>query len=272
MNTANIGMRMKATGNDRLKMLQSPLLEEDSHILHFTTTRYGGVSEGNYASLNLSEYCGDEPAAVRQNRAALCASLGIPPASLYVPHQVHGDRSVLCGQAIPPTGDADALITCEAGICVAVSTADCVPVLLYEPDQKIVATVHAGWRGTVRQIAAKTVRRMAEELGCNPRRMLAAIAPAIGQEAFEVGEEVYEAFAAAAMDGQPVCMRNRATGKMHIDLKKANCLQLTGEGIPAARIDVSGICTYSRHADFFSARRLGTDSGRMLTGILMKNN
>jgi YfiH family protein len=263
---------MKSRGNERLNLLQSPLLEEDSDIFHFTTSRHGGVSTGKYASLNLGEYCGDDPVAVGQNRAILCDSLGIPPAALYVPHQVHGERSGLCGQAMPPAGDLDALITCEAGVCVAVSTADCVPVLLYAPDRKVVAAIHAGWRGTVKQIVAKTVRRMTEELGCAPRRMLAAIAPAIGKEAFEVGEEVYEAFAAAAMNSEQICARNEATGKMHIDLKQANYLQLTGEGIPAARIAVSGICTYSRHTDFFSARRLGTASGRMLTGILMKND
>ncbi|MDR1919385.1 MAG: peptidoglycan editing factor PgeF [Tannerellaceae bacterium] len=262
---------MKPRANERLKILQSPLLAEDGHILHFTTTRHGGLSQGNYASLNLGEYCGDEPDAVRQNRVILCAALGIAPASLSVPHQVHGERSLICGQGMPPGLEADALISCEAGICVAVTTADCVPVLLYAPDRKVVAAVHAGWRGTLKQIAAQTVRRMRDELGCEPRQMLAFIAPAIGLEAFEVGEEVYEAFVAASMDRE-ISRRNGATGKMHLDLKKANYLQLTGEGLSAAHIDLSELCTYSRQADFFSARRLGTNSGRMLSGILMKNN
>jgi YfiH family protein len=264
-------MQMKSTRNNSVVLLQSPLLERERNILHFTTTRHGGVSEGHYASLNLGEYCGDKPAAVRRNRASLCATLGISPTSLYVPRQVHSYLSMYCGQGSPlPINNVDALITCDAGICVAVSTADCVPILLYATDQKVVAAVHAGWRGTLRQIAAKTVRRMVHERLCNPRKMLAIIAPAIGQEAFEVGEEVYEAFVDADMDRE-ICIRNEVTGKMHIDLKKANYLQLLGEGIPATSIDVSALCTYSRQADFFSARRLGTDSGRMLTGILMKN-
>ncbi|MDR2118117.1 MAG: peptidoglycan editing factor PgeF [Tannerellaceae bacterium] len=258
--------------NSALTMRRFSIFEEDGRVVHFITTRHGGVSTGNYASLNLSEYAGDDPAAVRRNRETLCGALGIPVARLCVPRQVHGDRIGLLEE--PPSSfaeDMDALITGEPGICLAVSTADCVSLLLYAPDKKKIAAVHAGWRGTVLQIAGQTVRRMAEELGCNPGRMLAGIGPSIGCGAFEVGEEVCASFISAGLEMQHICRRNASTGKAHIDLKEANRLQLLEAGIPDARIEVSDVCTYTRHDEFFSARRLGILSGRMLTGIMLKN-
>jgi YfiH family protein len=253
-----------------LPLLQFSIFKDCGHLVHFSTTRHGGVSAGNYASLNLSEYCGDNPLAVRQNREKLCGALGIPPDSLYVPRQVHGDRVGVYAPPARPGGEMDALITAYPGACIAVSTADCVPVLLYAPDKNVIAAIHAGWRGTVKHIAPKTLRRMVDEWGCEPRRMLAAIGPSIGPEAFEVGEEVYGAFAAAGMDMKAISRRNPATGKAFIHLKEANRRQLTAAGLTEAHIEVSAVCTCTRPEDFFSARRAGIHSGRMLTGLMIK--
>jgi YfiH family protein len=269
--TNMIGM-MKASVNTDLRLLQFSIFKEYSNILHFITTRRGGVSTGNYASLNLGQYCGDDPSAVRQNRERLCAALGILPEDLYVPHQVHGDKVGLYEPSANLTGEGemDALITGETGACIAVSTADCVSVLLYAPDRKMVAAIHAGWRGTVRHIVAKTLRRMVEEWACNPCRMLAGIGPSIGKELFEVGEEVYEAFATAGMDMRAISKRNKITGKALIDLKEANRRQLLDAGLREPHIEVADICTSTRQDDFFSARRSGINTGRMLTGIMIK--
>jgi YfiH family protein len=263
---------MKASGNTDLQMLQFSIFKEYSNIVHFVTTRRGGVSTGIYSSMNLGEYCGDDPVAVRQNRERLCAALGILPKNLYVPCQVHGDKAGLCESYTTLAGEMDALITGETGICIAVSTADCVSVLLYAPDRNMVAAIHAGWRGTVKHIVTKTLRRMIEEWDCNPRCMLAGIGPSIGTEVFEVGEEVYEAFATAGMDMSAISKRNKITGKALIDLKEANRRQLLDAGLTEPHIEVSDICTYTRQDDFFSARRLGINSGRMLTGIMIKTN
>jgi YfiH family protein len=195
---------MKTPGHTDLSLLQFSVFKEYRNIIHFITTRHGGVSSGNYASLNLSEYCGDAPFAVRQNRERLCAACSILPENLYVPHQVHGDKAGLYESSATLAREVDALITGEAGICIAVSTADCVSVLLYAPDRKMIAAIHAGWRGTAGHIVAKTVRRMVDEWACKPRRMLAGIGPSIGKEVFEVGEEVYEAFVTAGMDMMPI--------------------------------------------------------------------
>ena len=123
----------------------------------------------------------------------------------------------------------DALVTDVPEVCIAVSTADCVPVLLYAPDVKAVAAVHAGWRGTVLRIAGKTVRILMDEYGADPRLMKAGIAPSIGPEAFEVGEEVVDAFREAGFEMSCILKRDADTGKAHIDLWEANRLQLLTE-------------------------------------------
>ena len=164
----------------------------------------------------------------------------------------------------------DALVTNVPGVCIAVSTADCVPVLLYAPDVKTVAAIHAGWRGTVQRIVAKTVRFLIDEYGADPCLMKAGIAPSIGPDAFEVGEEVVDAFREVGFEMPRILKRNVDTGKAHIDLWEANRLQLLSEGLSTGHIELAGICTYTHPDDFFSARRLGIKSGRILSGIIVK--
>lgn len=260
-------------------MLQYSGLSGCCNISHFITTRRGGVSQGDYASMNPGEYSGDDADAVRKNREILAVAMGIPSGRLFAPWQVHGCR--ICkldarfldlspeGQADYMQG-ADALVTNVPEVCIAVSTADCVPVLIYAPDKKVIAAVHAGWRGTVQQIVAKTVCLMAEQYACDPAQMMAGIGPSISRDAFEVGEEVSDAFRASGADMERIYVRNPETGKPHIDLWEANRLQLLSAGLTVGQIEVSGICTFTYDADFFSARRLGIKSGRILSGILIK--
>ncbi|MDR1646156.1 MAG: peptidoglycan editing factor PgeF [Tannerellaceae bacterium] len=268
------------TDNKNIPLLQFPRLKSESGILHFVTTRRTPAGATPDTSFNLGEYCGDDPNTVRRNRQTLCDALGIDPTHLYVPRQVHGDRALFCEEietrceakaAHPDAPEADALITGREGICIAVSTADCASVLLYAPDRRIVAAIHAGWRGAVNHIVTKTLDRMTRERDCDPQHLRAAIGPSIGPEAFEVGEDVYEAFAAAGMDMTAISHRNPATGKAHIDLKEAVRRQLLDAGLTEDHIEVSDACTCARSADFFSARREGLHTGRMLTGIMLKN-
>lgn len=259
-------------------MLQFPRLGEDCDISHFVTTRQGGTSRGAYASFNLGAYCGDDPESVRANRAILSDAIGLPAGRILTPCQVHGaeirpvDSSFL---SLPPEQQqaclqgVDALVTDLPGVCVAVATADCVPVLLYAPDVKAVAAIHAGWRGTVRGIVAKTVRLLLDEYGADPRVMKAGIAPSIGPDAFEVGEEVVEAFREAGFEMARILRRDADTEKPRIDLWEANRLQLLAGGLVAENIELAGICTYTYPDEFFSARRLGIRSGRFLSGIFL---
>lgn len=261
-------------------MLQFSGLSGECNISHFITTRHGGVSEGSYASMNPGEYSGDDLNCIRMNRKILSDVIGISPEGIFAPFQVH-EAEVGCLDArflsFTPErqkeemNGKDALITDVPGVCVAVSTADCVPVLVYAPDKKVVAAIHAGWRGTVKQIVAKTVGCMIDRYGCDPLQMLAGIAPSISRESFEVGDEVADAFQATGVDMNRIMERNARTGKPHIDLWEANRIQLLEAGLKPEHIEVSGICTYLHHDDFFSARRLGIKSGRILSGIMIKD-
>ena len=168
------------------EMLRLPLLEECRGISHFFTTRQGGVSRGMaFGSMNPGLYMAER--------------LGLPVTRIVMPHQTHEDRllTIDADFLAKPMAEqrqllegVDGLMTAEPQLCVAVSTADCVPLLLYAPDQAVVAAVHAGWRGTVKGIAQKAVRQLQSEFGCDPALVRAAIGPSISQAAFEVGEEV----------------------------------------------------------------------------------
>lgn len=260
-------------------MLQFSRLSGYGNIAHFITTREGGVSEGPYASMNPGIYAGDDPGCVRRNRQLLAEALGISSDCFLAPFQVHEDRIAVV-EAPFLTWEkerrdtflqgADAVITQVPGIYPVVSTADCVPVLLYAPDVEAVAAVHAGWRGTVRQIVRKAVQTLTSVYQADPARMEAAIGPFIGKGAFEVGEEVVQAFEASGTDLSAIVWRHPVSGKAHIDLGEANRRQLLTAGVLPARIEQAGICTYTDPEHFFSARRLGIQSGRLWSGIGIK--
>lgn len=260
-------------------MLQFPLLEGYCNISHFTTTRHGGVSKGPFASLNFGRHSGDDIRTVWDNFRILSEAIEIPLERIYVPSQVHGCRIVDINESFLNVSKVeqqaqiqgtDALITSISGVCVAVSTADCVPVLLYAPDKKVVASIHAGWRGTVQRIGAKAALYIKEQYGADLSLMLAGIGPSIDRDSFEVGEEVVDAFCKAKFDSSIINKRNIKAEKAHIDLWEANRLQLITVGLKSEHIEVSGISTFTYVDDFFSARRLGKDCGRMLSGIWIK--
>ena len=150
--------------------------------------------------------------------------------------------------------------------CLCVSTADCVPVLLYDVSKDVIAAIHAGWRGTVGRIVEKTLEVMGSEYGTEGKDVIACIGPSISLESFEVGDEVYAAFAEAGFEMSCIA---RKYEKWHLDLWEANRLQLLAHGVLPEHIEVAGICTYKNYEDFFSARRLGIKSGRILSGIMI---
>ncbi|MCH5181188.1 MAG: peptidoglycan editing factor PgeF [Prevotellaceae bacterium] len=239
--------------------------------------RQGGASVGAYASLNITHYCGDSAQAVAENRKRLCAALGLSDDRLILPRQTHGTAHVIIDEAflaLPRAEQSgrlegvDAVVCRVPNVCIGVSTADCIPILLADPVSGTSAAVHAGWRGTVERIAARCIEMMQAEAGCKPENLHAVVGPGIGMEAFEVGDEVYERFAAAGFPMHVVAARRGA--KWHIDLPAANFLQLEAAGLPLDHIRMSGICTFSHPDQFFSARRLGLHSGRIFNGILMQ--
>ena len=240
----------------------------------FSTTRHGGVSKGEYASFNINEYCGDTVENIAANRKALCDELGITTDRLVMPHQTHGVEVRQIAKdfiALPDNirrmilEGVDAVMTDESGICIGVSTADCIPIIIYDEPHHAICTVHAGWRGTVAGIVEKAVKAMAISYKSEPRDLTCVIGPGISLDAFEVGMEVYEQFRQAGFGMSSRFVR----GKWHIDLKECNRLQLVNLGVRQEAITVSPICTYNENADFFSARRQGINSGRIFTGAML---
>lgn len=247
-------------------------------VTAFSSTRQGGYSEGRYGEFNINRYCGDSEEAIQKNRETLCQLLGIEDHSLLMPHQVHlaeiavVDREMLTlptEEILQKLDGIDALMTNEAGVCIGVSTADCIPVLLYDPIQRASCAIHAGWRGTVQRIVEKAVARMTEVFGSDPQNLIAQIGPGIHLESFEVGDEVYQTF---EKEGFPMELISKKYEKWHIDLPECNRLQLVAAGIPETHIAVSPVCTFQQSDTFFSARKLSINSGRIFTGILLQES
>ena len=248
-------------------------------VTAFSTMRQGGCSTGNYASLNCTPYTGDNPEAVQSNQALLCTALSIRPEQLIIPFQTHGTERLLVDEAFlqstAPERTArlqgvDALITSQPNVCLCISTADCIPVLLYDRRHHIAAAIHAGWRGTVNRILRQTLGDMHRLFATEGNDVLAAIGPGISLAAFEVGDEVYEAFRTAHFPMDYIAQWHPDIHKWHLDLPAANALQLLDFGVPQQQLQLSHLCTYTRHEEFFSARRLGIRSGRILTGIMIR--
>ena len=257
----------------------------------FSTTRHGGVSEGNYASLNINEYCGDSKANTDANRLLLANELGIDANHIIMPHQTHGIESRIIGEEFATLPDGvkkmllegvDAVMTNIPGMCIGVSTADCIPVLLYDEEHHAAAAIHAGWRGTQARIVHKAVQEMRMAYQTDPTKLKAVIGPGISLDNFEVGDEVYADFEQAAFDMSAIAeeriKRNPNAEdpakaferKWHINLPLANIQMLTHNGVDEANILNTGICTFDNADNYFSARRLGIESGRIYTGIIIR--
>lgn len=215
-----------------------------------------------------------------RNRERLCQMLRIEESHLIIPHQVHTDKTaIITTDTIAMTEEArkeylegiDAVMTDLRGVCIGVSTADCIPVLLYDEEHQAVAAIHAGWKGTVARIVQKTVRKMIEAYATRPEALKAVIGPGISLKNFEVGEEVYDAF---AREGFPMEKIAKMFAKWHLDLPLCNKLQLTDLGVRDENIVVEPICTYDSTDRFFSARveQKGPEKcGRNYNAIMIKN-
>ncbi|GMQ88546.1 MAG: peptidoglycan editing factor PgeF [Gammaproteobacteria bacterium] len=232
-----------------------------AHVRAFTTTRQGGMSQGPYAHMNLADHVGDDPAAVAQNRKLLQQQLGLPGEPLWL-QQVHGNTPVNaleCGAA--PVADAS---WCrQAGVVCAVLTADCLPLLMCDRRGETIAAVHAGWRGLAAGIIEQTVRRMQ----IPAENLLAWMGPAIGPQAYQVGDEVRDAFV-SHQDQAGLAFQSTAEG-WKADLYLLARQRLAECGVTA--VYGGNHCTFREHENFFSFRRDGR-TGRMASLIWLETN
>ena len=241
-----------------LRVLGWPALDRQP-VDALVTTRHGGVSVGDYATLNLSFGVGDRPEDVLENRRRAAAALGAGLADFVFGKQVHGsvtrvvgraDRGAGAAAADAGVGEADALVTSDPGTVLGVLVADCVPIVLYDPAAHVLGCVHAGWRGTVAGVTGAAVAAMAA-LGTRPGDIIAGIGPAIGPDRYQVGADVAEAAQECFGQRAPLVIRPDGTGRWLFDLWTANRVLLREAGVAGQHIHVAAVPT---GADFFSNR------------------
>jgi len=226
------------------------------------TTRHGGVSAASYASLNLALHVGDEPAAVLENRRRVAAALGADLGDFVFCEQTHGNRVATVTAADRGRGtlrradaiaETDAVVTRDPGTVLVVLVADCVPIILADPEAQVLGCVHAGWRGTVAGVTGAALHAM-QALGARPERMLAAVGPAIAADRYQVGPDVATAadrYFSGRLDG---ILHPDGPGRWRFDLPAANRRILRESGVPDRQIMDSRLATGTADGLFFSDR------------------
>jgi polyphenol oxidase len=262
--------------DDTIRVFHAPGWGSD-RILHFVTTRIGGVSRPPFDSLNVAAHVGDDPGAVDTNRRRLCAALGIAPAQLCTAEQVHGAiATIVTGPGSPgggfrdPVPATDALGTTVPGLCLLVSVADCVPVLVADPAGHAIGVAHAGWQGTVAGVAGNLVRLLAGSLGRGPEALVALVGPSIGPADYAVGLEVATRFRERWAGDASRWLMTAEDGSTHLDLWRANADQLLRAGLRPDAVHVAGLSTFADRRHWFSHRRDGAPTGRMGAGLLIR--
>lgn len=232
------------------------------NVIAFTSTKQ------TFNTLN-PRFTGDTPEIFTNNRILLAEKLMIKPEQLVFPRQTH-TNCVAEISDIPASEimETDALVTNKSGICLCVQTADCVPILLYDPVNNVIAAVHAGWRGTVKKIAEIAVQKMVHKYNSLPENMVAAIGPSICPEIYEVGNEVVEEVKKSIPNAE-ILLHKNSSGKFHVNLWEANQQILLENGLHKNNIEILGECSFTQDNKYFSARKEGMDTGRMVSGIMM---
>jgi len=242
---------------------------DQAGVIHAVFTRRGGVSPEPWASLNVGGLRGDDPARVLENRVLSFRTLGRIPESVYDVWQVHS-AEVICSdtpRANQPHRKADAILTDRSTITMFMRFGDCVPVLLFDPVQKVVGIAHAGWQGTVKKTVLTTVRTMNSRYGSQARDILAAIGPSIAAHHYQVGPEVVSQVEQVFGEYSPLLMKKK-DGQTTLDLWAANRLVLEQAGV--TQIETAGLCTACHLEDWYSHRAEAGLTGRF--GVLIALN
>lgn len=278
--------RSRDEANEASLFLLDPWVKEDEALTAGFTGRAGGVSAAPWASLNMGLHVGDDNAAVVENRRRLAKALGWGFEAFTCGEQVHGCAVQAIGAADAGRGrdsrttavpDTDALMTDEPGVLLVSFYADCVPLYFWDPFRSAVALAHAGWKGTVLEMARLTVEAMGKRYGCKPEHIRAAIGPSIGDCCYEVDDNVLsrvipllEEIQTAGVAAEAEVIRPSEPGHGFINLKELNRQIMIKAGILPTHIELSEWCTGCRRDLFFSHRMEGGATGRMASWIGME--
>lgn len=247
-----------------IKLQSSPLFPAEG-VAHGFLSRVGGVSPPPFDSLNFDVRDGDSPENIEENKRLLAKAFSIPD-TIFTLNQVHGNEVVIADNPFDRP-DADAAITDMLCLPIGILTADCVPILFYDPVNRVIGAAHAGWRGTIKNIAIKTVEAMRKTFRTEPKSVIAAIGPYIGPCCYTVGESVVKEFEAAYPAISGLIVRDGATLK--IDIGGYNLAQLTSIGLKKQNIYMAQGCT-AGEKEFFSYRRDSGKTGRQLSFIMLR--
>lgn len=258
-----------------VEVLRSPLLSGVPGVRHAFFTRRGGVSKGLYASLNVGLGSGDDPEAVAENRSRVTAEFGVEPPALQTAFQIHSATALRIDsypEPWEPRRKGDALVTDLPTVVCGVLSADCAPVLLVDPVARVVASVHAGWKGALHGIIEMALSGMLQDFDANPSRILAAVGPCIGPDSYEVGEDLFERFQDEALDIGRFFREGRGPGKRLFDLPGFVIDRLRRSGVEQA--EWIGRDTLAEPELFFSNRRAHLngepDYGRLMSAIMLE--
>jgi len=252
---------------NKLELYQFENLIKYNGILHFITARNGGISSKPFESLNLGYKSGDKPENVRTNWKILERNLGLEDKKIVLLNQLHSDKIVIIEDILKDNSiyekDGDAIITNQHGILIVVLVADCVPIIIYDKNNSIIAVVHAGWRGSTLNIAKKTVNQMKRSFHSKPENIIVGIGPSIGPCCYEVKKDVVKHF----IDYKYAVIKRK--NQYYINLWEINRAQLINAGLKESNIEIAGLCTSCNIKHFFSYRNKHP-TGRFAAGVMLK--
>lgn len=259
--------------------LAFPALEESGLVSHAFSTRIGGVSEGNFSTMNFSFTRGDDPDHVRENYRRMAEVLGVKMERMVLSHQTHTTHVRKVTEEDAGKGilrerdytDVDGLITNIPGITLVTFFADCVPLYILDPVHRAIGLSHSGWRGTVNRMGQVTLEAMRREYGTDPADTTVCIGPSICQNCYEVGPEVAQRFADAFDPAyHQDLFYQKENGKYQLDLWKANQLVFAEAAVHPDRIHVTDICTHCNPDLLFSHRTMGNERGNLAAFLCLK--
>ncbi len=247
MKTSKLAAEALQTEEGGITTVTFPRFADSKVLRHAVSTRVGGVSDGTHRSLNISYKVADETVQVDENRHLLSRALGMDLGRSVWIDQIHSDKVLKLDAGNHPKrggslGEGDGIITNEKDVSIMILVADCLPVFFYDPIHKAIGLAHAGWRGTLSHVAAKTLLAMGEAYGTKSEEVRAVLGPCIGACCYEVGEEVRSGFTKVFPWGQEVFEKS-AKDRWKLNLPEANARQLMEIGMKAENLIRSGICT-----------------------------